>query len=329
MLEDNGNHRKLKIVIGGARGDQIEAQVLRWQEEFPNLEFTLAQSESDQVAAAPGADAWLGRISRAAFLAAGPQLRWVHSTGVGIETLVKIPELVESDVIVTNVRGGHSNNVAEHAFALLLALTRNVPLFVQNGRARAYRKPATPLVELSGGTMLIYGYGHIGRAVAQRARAFEMETIGVDLQPSNANGDGIAVVAAAELERVIGQADVVVITAPYTSASHHVFDATRLAQMRAGSYLVAVSRGGIVDEAALVEALQQGHLAGAALDVQEQEPLPADSPLWDAPNLLISPHCASSSRKTTARVWSITGDNVRRFVNGLPLTNVCDKRAGF
>jgi phosphoglycerate dehydrogenase-like enzyme len=348
MAEQNGHHQMLKIVIGGARGDQIEAQISRWRQEYPNLEFTLAQGEADQVAAAPGADAWLGRISRAAFLAAGPQLRWVHSTGVGIETLAGIPELVESDVIVTNVRGGHSNNVAEHAFALLLALTRNVPMFVKNQQEHAYRKPTAgqPLTELSGGSMVVYGFGHIGRAVAKRALAFEMKVIGVDLKPDEAakllaigngakgNGagqgaDGTPVAPLEKLDDVLPQADVVVITAPYTEASHRAFNAERIAKMRPGSYLVAVSRGGIVDEAALAEALRAGHLAGAALDVQEQEPLAPDSPLWDVPNLLISPHVASSSRKTTARVWSITSDNVRRFVNGLPLENVCDLRAGF
>jgi phosphoglycerate dehydrogenase-like enzyme len=331
MFAQNGDQHRLKIVVGGARGDQLEAQVRRWQEEFPNVEFTVAQSAAEQVAAAPGAHAWLGRISRAAFLAAGPQLRWVHSTGVGIETLIKIPELVASDVIVTNVRGGHSNNVAEHAFALLLALTRTIPLFVRNQQEHAYRKPVAgqPLVELSGGVMLIYGFGHIGRAVAKRARSFEMSVIGVDLKADQPVEPDTRLVSPDNLDQVLGQADVVVITAPYTPASHKAFNAERLARMKPESYLIAVSRGGIVDEGALAEALQSGQLAGAGLDVQAQEPLPPDSPLWDVPNLLISPHCASSSRKTTARVWSITGDNVRRFVQGLPLENVCDKQSGF
>lgn len=331
MAHGNGATPHLKIVIGGTRRDQIERYIAAWQADFPNVDFILAQDEAAQVTAAPGADAWVGRISRAAFLASGPQIKWVHSTGAGIETLTTIRELVESDVILTNTRGGHAGSVADHAFALLLALTRRIPDTVRNQLDHSYKKPGNgmPLGELGGDTMVVVGFGHIGRAIARRAVAFDMRVIGVDVAPGPAPDSVDKIVGIDQLDEALSEADVVVVATPYTSASYRLFDAQRIGRIQRGGYLIAISRGGIVDEAALADALRNGHLAGAGLDVQEHEPLPTDDPLWDVPNLLLSPHCASSSRKTSERVWAITGENLRRFVEGRPLLNVCDKRAGY
>lgn len=321
----------MKIVIGGAKQDMGEQQLHDWAAEFSGTELVLASTPDEQVAAAPGANAWLGRISRDAFLAAGPGLRWIHATGAGIEKMTAIPELVESDVVVTNTRGSHAACVAEHTFAMLLSLTRCVPEIVRNQDKRLYHNPgiAGGLREVSGATMVIVGFGNLGLAVAKRALAFEMRVIGVDMFPGAVPEGVEAVVGLDRLDDVLTEADVLVIAVPLTGETRGLIGRDRIARMRPSSYLLAISRGGIVDDGAVAEALRTGQLAGAGLDVQGTEPLPPDDALWDAPNVLISPHNASTSRQTTDRVWAMTRDNVRRFVSGQPLENICDKRAGF
>lgn len=321
----------MKIVFGGAKQEMSEEQLHDWSTEFADAELVVAATEDEQVAAAPGTDAWIGRITRDAFLAAGSGLRWIHSTGAGIEKMTAIPELVESDVVVTNTRGSHAACVAEHTFAMLLSLTRCTPEIVRNQDNRRYQNPGVEggLRELHGATMVIVGFGNLGRAIAQRALAFEMEVIGVDLFPGTVPEGVSAVLGLERLDEALAQAYVLVVAVPLTPETRNLIDRDRIERMRPGSCLLAISRGGIVDDAAVAAALRTGHLAGAGLDVQANEPLAPDDSLWDAPNVLISPHCASTSRQTSERVWAMTRDNVRRFVQGQPLENICDKRAGF
>ena len=318
----------MKIVIGSPVNELLLAG---WRAAFPDVEFVVAPGPEEQVTAVAGADAYLGRISREAFLVAGPQLRWVHSLGAGIETLAAIPELVESDVVVTNTRGGHAPCIAEHTFALLLGLTRRLPALYQDQQAHVWNRAGYTqgLRELTGATMVIVGLGNIGRAIAKRAVAFELRVLGVDLYPGQAPDGVEAVWGLDRLDEALSQADVVAVAAPLTPETRGLLDARRIGLLKPDAYLLVVSRGGIVDEAALIEALRAGRLAGAGLDVQAVEPLPPDDPLWDAPNLILSPHCSASSSQTRERVWAITWENVRRFVAGRPLVNVCDKRAGF
>lgn len=321
----------MKIVFGGAKNEMSAERLAVWRDEFPGVEFVAVTNNGEQQQAASGADAWIGRITREAFVAAGPQLKWVHSTGAGIEKLTAIPELIASDVVVTNTRGSHATAVAEHTFALMLALTRQLPLIVHNQAAHTYRNPgiAGGLRELGGATMGIVGFGKLGQAIAKRAVAFEMRVIGIDLFPGAAPDGVEAVVGLDQLDTVLPKCDVVVIALPLTAETRYLIDARRINSLKHGAMVIAISRGGIVDEQALAAALQSGHLAGAALDVQATEPLPVEDSLWDIPNLIISPHCSSTSRQTTERVWASTKDNVRRFVDGTPLENVCDKQAGF
>jgi phosphoglycerate dehydrogenase-like enzyme len=193
------------------------------------------------------------------------------------------------------------------------------------GRGDGYRA----LREIKDATMGIVGYGAIGRAVAKRARAFEMDVLAVDARP----GPGDAAVAdvwpVSRLHELLGKVDVAVIAAPLTQDSRNMIDAKAIGAMRQDAYLIAISRGGIVDEAALADALLAGRLAGAGLDVTEQEPLPADSPLWAIPNLILTPHVAGASRPKERRCVEIFRENLTRYVNGAELINVVDKRAGY
>ncbi|MGN6809397.1 MAG: D-2-hydroxyacid dehydrogenase [Thermomicrobiales bacterium] len=318
----------MKIVVSVNPGEEILAQ---WQAAHPEVKFALATEPAAQVDEVEGADAYIGRIEREAFLGAGPRLRWVHSNGAGIETMAAIPELVASDVTVTNTRGGHAPAIAEHMFGLLLALTRRLPDHLED--QREHRWPArgrlATMRELTGATMVVVGMGNIGRAIAKRAVAFEMRVLGVDIKPGPAPDGVEAIWPLDRLDEALRQAEVLVIATPQTAETRGMIDARRIRLLPQDAYLVVVSRGRIVDEPALIAALQSGKLAGAGLDVTATEPLPADNPLWDAPNLLITPHCSAASRQTSERVWDITTENIRRFVAGEPLTNVCDIRAGF
>jgi phosphoglycerate dehydrogenase-like enzyme len=259
-------------------------------------------------------------------------LKWVQSPGAGVDWITRVEGLVESDVTVTNTRGAHAPSIAEHVFALLLTMTRNMPRSIKWqsekfwGRAEGYRSSS----EIKDSTMGIIGYGQIGRAIAKRATAFEMNVLAIDAYPPAGGAPYVNEVWGTDrLHDLLAASDVIVTSVPYTPESHHLIDADAFAAMRGGSYLVAISRGGIIDEAALVAALQSGKLAGAGIDVAEHEPLPPEDPLWDAPNLLITPHIAGASGPKERRCVEIFRDNVVRYVNGEPLNNIVDKIKGF
>ena len=233
--------------------------------------------------------------------------------------------------MVTNTRGAHAPSIAEHAFGLLLALTRAIPMSLKWqgerywGRKEGYRVPR----EIMGSTMGIVGYGQIGRMVAKRANGFDMKVLAVDVQPGATDGIVEEVWPVDRLHEMLGQSDAVVLAAPYTKETRHMMDARALAAMKKDAFLIAVSRGGIVDEDALCEALESGHLAGVGIDVCETEPLAAEEKLWHFSNVLITPHLAGSSWQKEQRVVEILVDNLGRFQRGEELRNVVDKRAGY
>lgn len=260
-----------------------------------------------------------------------PKLKWIQAHSAGVEFVARIPELVSSDIILTNTRGAHGPSIGEHALALLLALTRHIPESLEQQRrkhwerGRLYRTAR----EIGGSTMGIIGFGALGRGIAQRALAFEMNLLAVDAQAVNGEPFLDEVWPVSRLDDLMEQSDVVVVAAPLTAETRHLIDAERLARMKKDAYLIVVSRGGIVVEDALLDVLKEGRIAGAALDVVEQEPLPADSPLWDAPNFILTPHLAGASAPKERRVVEIFRDNIVRYQNGEPLLNVVDKSRGY
>lgn len=317
----------LHIMTGRELDDET---IATWQADIAGTTFVPAAGPGNQ-AAIRQADAYLGRIPRELFLQAGPRLRWVHSLGAGIESLTAIPELVDSEVIVTNTRGAHAPCIADHTFALLLALSRQIVKVAEDQRQSTWKRPGltASLRELSGSTMVVVGMGSIGRAIAKRAAAFDMRVLGVDLIPGAISVGVEAVWGLDRLDEALGQADVLVLAVPITQSTRGLIDGCRLGLLPQDAYVLAVSRGGIIDEAALISALEAGRIGGAGLDVLALEPPPQDSPIWTTPNLILSPHCSGVSRQTRERVRSMTKENVRRFVAGEPLANVSDKRAGF
>jgi phosphoglycerate dehydrogenase-like enzyme len=317
----------VKIVLAHRPDDQ---RIQSFRDAYPGVEFVCTSSPDEAKREIVDADAYFGNPSRDIFLAA-KKLRWIQAPSAGIEFVHGVPELVESDVVVTNARGAHAATIAEHTFAMLLSLTRSLRFFDHAKgchswlRAEGYRR----LSGIDGKTMGIVGYGNIGRAIAKRAHAFEMTVLAVDAQEVPPGEYARSVWRLDRLHDMLRETDVLVISAPITPQTRGMIGETEIRLIKPGGYLLAVSRGGIVQEPPLIAALKDGHLAGAGLDVAETEPLPPDNPLWDIPNLVITPHISGGSTMTTELMWSIFFENVGHFVKNEPLRNLTDKRLGY
>jgi phosphoglycerate dehydrogenase-like enzyme len=296
----------------------------------PGMAFVPVRTVAEQLAEIVDADAVYGWPHPEALPLAG-KLRWIHVGGAGIEQLRDYPQLMASDVVLTNGRGTMARSVADHVFGLILTFTRRLRELARDQEQRRWQRPLrlSQMRELTGAVLGVLGLGQIGSAVARRGAGFEMVVYAVDAGSPPPGPYLEALWGLDRLDDLLRLAEYFVVTVPSTPATRHLIDRRRLALMQPGAYLFVVSRGGIVDEAALIDSLRAGHLAGAGLDVAATEPLPPDSPLWEAPNLVISPHCSGSSPQTHQRLWELLQENVRRFSRGEPLLNVCDKRAGY
>jgi phosphoglycerate dehydrogenase-like enzyme len=260
-------------------------------------------------------------------------LAWIHSTAAGIAQLL-YPELRESGIIVTNASGVHSIPIAEHVIGLVLSLARRFPDAFRYQRESKWAQQeiwdATPhLQELRGAVLLLIGLGAVGREVARLARAVGLKTRAVTL---SGRGDEMLVekiYPVADFDAALSESDFVVIAAPETPETHHLMDAGRFAAMKPSGYLINVARGSLVDEPALIEALEQQRIAGAALDVAEIEPLPPESPLWKCPNLFITPHLAGASGHLWERQTDLLIDNLERWFEGRELRNLVDLKRGY
>ncbi len=310
-------------------------QLQRVSRSYPQVELCTALTEQAALQAIPDAEVVFGDVSRSVFLAA-KQLRWIQCHGAGVNKLVAIPELVASNVLLTNTRGAHAATIAEHFFGLLISLTRQFPKLHAAQSQREWLnwsdwpgKIGAPPISLQGLTLGIVGFGHIGRAIATRAHAFEMQIIAVDRFPVPLPDYITAFWLIDEFTELLKRADVVVVTVPGTPETYRLLGRDALGMMKPSAYLCGVSRGGIIDEEALAIMLQEHQLAGAALDVTETEPLPTTSPLWAAPNLILTPHIAGKSEASTASATTILIENLGHYLAGRPLTNVVDKRLGF
>ena len=239
--------------------------------------------------------------------------------------------MASDHLVLTNGSGNHAINISEHVLALMLAFARQLPALVRAQDERQWRPPKiSTLFELSGQTLAVVGAGALGCAVATRAAAFGMRVLGVRRTPDGTLPPGFASMAAlADLDAVLREADHVVITLPLTGETRGLFSTARLAAMKPGAHLYNVGRGAIVDSAALLAALRSGHLAGAGLDVTDPEPLPADSPLWSEPGVIVSAHSSGQTPRSWQRYEALLLENIRRFQSGEPLLNVVDKRLGY
>jgi phosphoglycerate dehydrogenase-like enzyme len=256
-----------------------------------------------------------------------PELQWVQAIGAGIDHLADadLPERVT----ITNAAGVAAAPIAEFAIARLLSVWKRLPEIDDEQTEHAWKPKFGRTVE--GLTLGVIGLGAIGTAVAVRARAFGMYLIGT--RRSYKEGQDHPAVdelrGTGDLHDVLARCDAVVVSAPGTAETENLFDAGAFAAMKPGALFCNVGRGSLVDEAALIRALESGHLGAAILDVTREEPLPADDPLWSAPNVLISPHCSAAQDRYTETLLALFADNLERFTRGEALRNVVDRAAGY
>ena len=266
-------------------------------------------------------------------IVAAKKLRWIHSPAAAVHLLI-FPELVNSDIILTNAREVHGPVVAEHVIALIFALAKKIPasalLQAKHIWGQQILWDELPRVrEVAGATLGIIGLGSIGRPVVKSAKALGMRVIAVREHPEKGSEGADAVFGPAQIDEVFRQADYIVLAAPVTASTKAIANAERLALMKPDACLINVGRGQLVNEPALATALRQKKIGGAALDVFPKEPLAADSPLWDVPNLLITPHTAALTDKLWERHYALFSENLRRYLSGQPLLAVVDKRKGY
>lgn len=282
---------------------------------------------ADRAAAVDVVFAWPGAraVLEPAF-AQATRLRWIHASGAGIDHLL-FPALVHSRVILTNSRGLYSASVAEYAIALLLALAKLLPATIDDQREHRWCHRESRA--LRGLTMGVVGLGSIGREIAKRAKAFEMIVLGLRYRESSPPPGVARVYPREQLETLLERSDIVILTLPLTPETRGLIGAPELARMKPGALLINVARGELVDEAALADTLRAGHLAGAASDAFVQEPLPPTSPLYDVPNLLISPHMAANAVGWQREALALFVENFDRWVSGRRLKNVVDKQRGY
>lgn len=260
------------------------------------------------------------------------RLEWIHSTAVGVGALL-VPELVASEVVVTNTRGVHSEAIAEHAVALALAVRRRLHVAAARQAARqwAQEEIAAARVEtLSRSRLLVVGLGSIGARVAALGAGLGMHVTGVRRRLEQPPPPGVdEVVGPSMLRDALSRADVVVLALPRTAETRALIGREEFEAMRPSAVLINVARGRLIDEPALVDALENGRIAGAGLDAFEREPLPPDSPLWRLPNVLVTPHSAAFAGDYWEPVVELFLDNFARFRRGEPLLNVVDKPRGY
>lgn len=281
----------------------------------------------------PDTDIFAGFSLRAEQLKAARRLKWIHATAAGVAQLM-YPELRDSGVTVTNASGIFSVPMAEHTMGLLVALARNFPDSVRHQDRSHWGQQdiwdcRQQLTELNGKVLLIVGFGSIGKELAKRAKAFDMVVWGVTRSGTSDGRLADKIVPVSELHQVLAHADYVVIAAPETLETKHLIGPMELARMKPTARLINVARGSLLDETALVHALAAGKLGGAALDVASQEPLAADSPLWKAPNLFITPHTSAVSDRLWDRQTDLLLQLLERWFAGQELFNRVDLSRGY
>lgn len=254
------------------------------------------------------------------------RLRWIQSSAAGLDHCL-VPSVIDSSVIVTSASGLFADQVAEQTLGLLLGLLRSLPTFFLAQQAHEFIR--RPTRDLHGATVGIVGLGGNGTRIAEVLRSFKTRIIATDVFTDQRPTGVDALWPADELDRLLAESDMVILCVPLNEQTQGMIAAPQLARMKRGAILINVARGPVVVEADLVAALRSGHLGGAGLDVTQVEPLPVDSPLWDLPNVIITPHVGAQSARRADDTTNLICENLRRYFAGQPLLNLVDKRLGY
>ena len=275
------------------------------------------------------ADIVLGIVTPKLFSSA-KKLRWVQSISSGVDSFM-YPEFINSDVLLTSEKGLVGEHLADHAFGLLLTLTRQLATARDLGPDSWNNRPELRAreVELTGLNLGIIGFGGTGRAIARRGNAFGLKIRAID-KDVMAGTDSVKKVESTEaLDDLLAWSDVLSICCPLTQETDKLINQATLSRLKPGAYIINVTRGEIIDEDSLVEALKSGHVRGAGLDVTPREPLPADSDLWRLPNVVMTPHTAGASQFRASRNLERFISNVEKFRQNLPLDGIINKIEGY
>jgi phosphoglycerate dehydrogenase-like enzyme len=314
----------MKIVMRGSLPDAAQEKIRRLSNQ---IEMQFCETEQEFHQRVPSANVIYGRFSRED-LAVAKELRWIQYTAAGVERILW-PELVESPVVLTNMQRIYAPVISETVIGLLLALTRGIRRYALQTHDHLW-KAVPGLTQISGLTMGIVGMGGIGTETAYRAHyGFQMKILGVDPKPLPKPRFVAELHSEDWLSQMVPQVDVLVSAAPHTRVTEGMFNEQVFRHMKSSAYFINVSRGALVDTPSLVRALKEGWISGAALDVAYKEPLPQDDALWTAPNILITSHSSGRSPQTIDRQMALFTENVRRYLKGLPLLNVVDKKRGY
>ena len=305
----------------------------RIRERWPAMRVVHLPNYDGLVAELPDTDIFVGFSLRAEQFGHARKLKWLHSTAAGVGQLM-YPELRRSGIEVTNASGVHTIPMAEHILGLLVAMARRFPdcfryqQLAHWAQQELWNAPVRPR-ELHGQTLLLIGFGAIGRAVAKIAHPLGMRVWAVT---RSGEGDGALaekIVPVTMLHEVLSEADFVILAAPETPETRRMIGAPELARMKPSAYFMNVSRGALVDEPSLIAALERREIAGAALDVASQEPLPPESPLWKLENVFITPHMSAVSEHLWTRQTDLLLTNLERWFSGGELLNRVDLERGY
>ena len=296
----------------GIPRDLTPAQRSRWAENLGRADILFDFDRSDP----------------ANLPANAPRLRWVQATSSGIGEYLKRTGLNRSDILFTTAAGVHARPLAEFTMLGLLYFFRDVPQLEAMKRARYWERYTVEGID--GKRVLIVGMGAVGREVARQCASFGMEVLGTRRRPTNERPEGVARwVEQANLREALPEVDALVLACPLTEETRLLIGAAEIEALKPGAVLVNIARGGVVDEPALIRSLSSGRIKGAALDVFATEPLPQDNPLWDLPNVIFSPHSASTVAAENSRIVDLFLENLQKFLSGQPLRNTFQVDRGY
>lgn len=300
----------------------------------PTLEVVQSEDKEEALRLVEDADVlFSGFFSKELFLAAR-KLKWIQAWGAGVDRFL-FPEVVKGRVIVTNAGGVHPTPISEHVIGMMLCFCRRLHLFIRNQAERKWERyesgaSTEQVEELAGKTVGIIGLGRIGTEIAQKARCLGMIVMATKRDPSRSASTSVdRLIRPADLKQLLAESDFVVLSLPLTKETQGMIGEAQLKSMKRTGYLINVSRGKIVQESKLIEALKQGWIAGAGLDTFESEPLPETSELWGIKNVIITPHIAGLTPYYMERLTNIFCENLHRFILEQPLMNVVDKTLGY
>ena len=326
-------HKPRRIVmLMESRQLQSRPDAVKWLKQVTgDAELVVAKSRKEAANLLDGADVLLGYCTQET-LNNGMELRYILNYSAGVDRCTSSPLIQERDLLVTNMQRIYGPGIAEHTIGMMYMLTRKLHVFHDRQREQQWDRSAvkrTEMWEVQGRTMLVVGLGGIGTQIARRANALGMRVIATR-NSSREGPDFVDYVGLShELAELAGQADVVVNATPLTPATTGLFDRKLFAKMKPGTYFINVGRGKSVVTDDLINALNTGHLGGAALDVQDPEPLPPGHPLWSARNLIITPHISAGSDAQMERFWLVVRENLRRYTQGERMLNMVDVKRGY